>query len=175
MKCFRWFFLLAALLHLPGCDSSDSQGMPLALYENEAGEAVVRHLMETVPDPAPGVPKSWSVVLGELGRNEVFHAASLPFLERFQEGGRRVISASVLTHAEPDHMIIDPERRVAVYVLQLRLMSQRSAELWDVEAAWSYKKFFQRKKFEAAKNSDGKWSAREVALLEGNWEDPGGK
>ncbi len=172
MRWLCWLFLLAgALMLLPGCDSSDSKGMPLAMYENEVGEAVVRHLMATVPDPSPGVPKSWSIVLGEIGRNGVFEPASVPFLERCQEGGRRVISASVLAHAEPDNMIIDPELRVAVYVLQLRLMSQRSAEVWDVEAAWSYKKFFQRKKFEVAKGADGKWAVRETALLEGNWEE----
>ncbi len=169
----KWISMVTALtaaLLLPGCDSSDSKGMPLAMYENDAGAAVIRHLIATVPDPSPGVPKSWSIVLGEVGRNGVFEPASVPFLERFQDGGRRVISARVLTNAEPDHMIIDPELRVAVYVLQLRLMSQRSADIWDIEAAWSYKKHFQRKKFEAEKAPDGTWTVREIALLEGNWE-----
>ena len=172
-RCFLWLCLpVALLLLLPGCDSSDSQGIPLERYENEVGEAVVRHLMATVPDPSPGVPKSWSIVLGDIGRNEVYHAASVPFLERFQDGGRRVISASVLTQAEPDHMIIDPELRVAVYLLQIRLMSQRSADLWDVEAAWSYKKFFERQQFEVSKAPDGKWTVRATARLDGNWPPP---
>jgi hypothetical protein len=162
----------AALLMLGGvgCDSSDSKGMPLAMYENEIGEAAVRHLMATVPDPSPGVPKSWSVVLGEIGRNGVFEPASVPFLERFQEGGRRVISSSVLSHAEPDHTIIDPELRVAVYVLQLRLMSQRSATVWEVEVGWSYKKFFQRRLLEVSQGPDGKWMVKDGAVLDGNWE-----
>ena len=159
------------LMGAMGCDSSDSEGMPLAMYENEVGEAVVRHLITTAPDPSPGVPKSWSIVLGEIGRNGVFEPASVPFLEKFQEGGRRVISASVLGHAEPDHMIIDPELRVAVYVLQLKLMKQRAVGVWDVEAAWSYKKFFQRKKFEVNQGADGKWTVKDGALLEGNWEE----
>lgn len=162
---------LGTMLGLTGCDSSDSQGVPLARYENEVGEAVVRHLMATVPDPSPGVPKSWSVVLGEIGRNGVFEAASVDFLKRFQEGGRRVISASVLTEAEPDHMIIDPELRVAVYVLQLRLMKQRAADLWDVEAAWSYKKFYERKRLEVAKGTDSQWVVKELETLEGNWKE----
>jgi hypothetical protein len=165
----------AALLLLvgAGCDSSDSEGMPLAMYENEVGEAVVRHLIATAPDPSPGVPKSWSIVLGEIGRNGVFEPATVPFLEKFQEAGRRVISASVLSHAEPDHMIIDPELRVAVYVLQLKSMKQRAVGVWDVEAAWSYKKFFQRKKFEVNQGADGKWTVKDGALLEGNWETGG--
>lgn len=171
MKRAGILLVTSAALLLPGCDSSDSKGLPLAMYENEVGEAVVRHLMATVPDPSPGVPKSWSIVLGEVGRNGVFEPASVPFLERFQENGRRVISASVLTHADPDHMIIDPELRVAAYVLQLRLMSQRSAEVWDVEAAWSYKKFFQRLKFEVFKDPHDGWNVRETARLEGNWEE----
>lgn len=169
MRFLSWILGAAAVLCVSGCDSSDSKGMPLAMYENEVGEAMVRHLMATVPDPSPGVPKSWSVVLGEIARNGVFEAASVPFLERFQEGGRRVISASVLTEAEPDHMIIDPELRVAVYVLQLRLMSQRAADVWDVEAAWSYKKFFQRIQYEVTQGPDGVWRAKEVKVLEGNW------
>jgi hypothetical protein len=166
-----WMGLGAALamLGLAGCDSSDTKGMPLAMYENEAGEAVVRHLMSTVPDPAPGVPKSWSIVLGEIDRRGVFEPASVPFLEKFQDGGRRVISASVLSQAEPDNMIIDPELRVAVYVLQLRSMSQRAVDVWDVEAAWSYKKFFQRKRYEVSKGADGKWVVKEGELVEGNW------
>lgn len=164
--------LLLLLPLLTGCDSSDSEGMPLDRYENEVGEAVVRHLIATAPDPSPGVPKSWSIVLGDIGRNETYHAASVPFLERFQDGGRRVISASVLTQAEPDHMIIDPELRVAVYLLQIRLMRQRAADLWDVEAAWSYKKHFQRKQFEVSQAADGTCTVRETALLDGNWETP---
>jgi hypothetical protein len=161
------------LMSVVGCDSSDSEGMPLTMYENEVGEAVVRHLIATAPDPSPGVPKSWSIVLGEIGRNGVFEPATVPFLEKFQDGGRRVISASVLSHAEPDHMIIDPELRVAVYILQLKLMKQRAVGVWDVEAAWSYKKFFQRKKFEVNQGADGKWTVKDGALVEGNWEGVG--
>lgn len=166
------FTRVAACLMMLGvvaCDSSDSEGMPLSMYENDVGEAVVRHLIATVPDPSPGVPKSWSIVLGEIARNGVFESATVPFLEKFQDGGRRVISASVLSHAEPDHMIIDPELRVAVYILQLKLMKQRAVDVWDVEAAWSYKKHFQRKKYEVSKGSDGKWLVKEGELLEGNW------
>ncbi len=159
-----------AMLGGVGCDSSDSEGMPLAMYENDVGEAMVRYLMNTVPDPSPGVPKSWSIVLGEIARNGVFEPASVPFLERFKDGGRRVISALVLTHAEPDHMIIDPELRVAVYVLQLKLMKQRAVGVWDVEAAWSYKKFFQRRIYEIGLEKDGNLVVKEGKLLDGNWE-----
>jgi hypothetical protein len=155
-------------LGLVGCDSSDSQGMPLALYEGELGEACVRFLMETVPDSAPGVPKSWTVVLGEVSRNG-FEPASVPFLERFQEGGRRVISASVLEVTQPDQLTIDPELRVAVTILQLRLFSQRSVDEWDVELAWAYKKFFQRIKAVAVLGADGVWVLRQTEVLEGNW------
>jgi len=176
MSKMRPLLLTAAMplifVALAGCDSSDSSGMPLSMYEGEVGEAAVRHLIATVPDPSPGVPKSWSIVLGEIDRRGVFEAATVPFLERFQEGGRRVISATVLGKAEPDNMIIDPEWRVAVYMLQLRLMTQRSADIWDVESAWSYKKFFQRFMLEVSKDAEGKWSVTQTRVLEGNWEEP---
>jgi len=174
MTVFQWRFGAVALLGLAvcGCDSSDSEGMPLSMYEGEVGETVIRHLIDTVPDPSPGVPKSWSVVLGEIDRRGVFEPASVPFLERFQDGGRRVISASVLGHAEPDNMIIDPERRVAVYLLQLRKMRQQAADQWEVEAAWSYKKSFQRLRYQVLQ-SGGKWKVDETELLDGNWGGEG--
>lgn len=168
-KCVQGLGAALVMLGTVGCDSSDSKGMPLAMYENEVGEAAVRHLIATVPDPSPGVPKSWSIVLGEIGRNGVFEPASVPFLEKFQEGGRRVISGSVLSHAEPDYTIVDPELRVAVYVLQLRLMNQRTADVWDVEVGWSYKKFFQRRMLEVTQGADGKWAVKDGEVLEGNW------
>ena len=124
--------IMPLLLWLPACDSSDSKGVPLSMYENDAAAALIEHMMQTVPDPNPGVPKSWSIVLGDIGRQGVFHAASVPFLERFQQGGRRVISASVLTHVEPDRVRIECGPRGAVYVLKMRIMTQRAVDLWEL-------------------------------------------
>ena len=79
-----------------------------------------------------------------------------------------IISARVLEVTEPNNMIIDPDLRVAVYVLQLRLMTQRGAQDWDVQAAWSYKDFFQRLDLEATQR-DGRWVVTQKSVLDGNW------
>ena len=168
MRLLKSFLPSVCLLALSACDSSDSNGLPLSLYENEVGEAVVDYLIKSVPDPSPGVPKSWTVVLGEIDRSGVFEPATQPFLEKFQKDGRRVISARVLEVTEPNNMIIDPDLRVAVYVLQLRLMTQRGAQDWDVQAAWSYKDFFQRLDLEATQR-DGRWVVTQKSVLDGNW------
>ena len=42
--------LLAACWALVGCHYSDSEGMPVALYESADGEAVLRQLIKELPD-----------------------------------------------------------------------------------------------------------------------------
>jgi hypothetical protein len=169
MRSLAFAPFLALLCCVSGCDSSGDGWLPTSLFEGEAGEAAVRHVMNTVPDPSPGVPKSWSVVFGEIHRSGVFEPASVPFLERLQDGGRRVISASVLETTPPGNIIIDPEHRVAVYMIQLRGLRQRASGLWEAECAWSYKSHFQRLRLELNEGSDGKLTAQTVEVTDGNW------
>lgn len=162
--------LLAACWALVGCHYSDSEGMPVALYESADGEAVLRQLIKELPDPNPGVPKSHAIVLGDVGARGDYKAASVAFMKRFQNTGMRFVSADVLSPNGPDHTIIDPETRVAVYVLQLRLMKQLDASTWSAEVAWSYKKLFERRRYKL-EHKDGQAVVTFVERLEGNWPE----
>jgi hypothetical protein len=160
--------LLIACGTLASCHYTDSQGMPVELYESAEGEAVVRQLLKELPDPNPGVPKSHAIVLGELGARGDYKAASVAFIKRFADTGLRIISADVLSPNGPDATIVDPEQHVAAYVLQIRLMKQIDANTWDVETGWSYKKLFERRRYRV-EQKDGKPVATFVEHIDGNW------
>jgi hypothetical protein len=79
------------------------------------------------------------------------------------------VSASVLTTTPPDNSIVDPELRVAVYLIQIRSMKQTSGNSWQYEAAWSYKKHFQRQSW-TVKEFNGDHQVVAGPVLEGNWK-----
>jgi len=162
--------LMAALVNgLTACGPVDREGTPLANYETSGTEALVREIIRTLPDPNPGVHKSYSIALGEIVRGRDFTAASVPFLKRFDDLKLRVISPTVLTTAPPDDTAIDPDFRVPVFVIQIRFMKQASGNTWDYEAAWSYKKHFQRRSWKVT-GDNGAWKIESGALLDGNWQ-----
>jgi hypothetical protein len=158
--------LLATLcLGLAACDSSDKAPLPLDLYECEAGEAAVRHLISKLPDLNPGVAKSHSIVLGEINRDGMTPATDA-FTARFADLKLKFVNAQKLKDIEPDHTIADPDTRLAAFVLQLRKLQQTSATTWEAEAGWSYKKEFGRLKLRLdAKN--GKTVVVEEVKIEG--------
>lgn len=142
-------------LGLTGCDSSDGGGrMPVSLYENEAGEAALRHLISSLPDLNPGIAKSYSIVLGEINRDGMTPASDA-FTARFADLKLKFLNAQNLKDVPPDHTIVDPETRLACFVLQLRHMQQAGPTAWDIEVGWSYKKEFGRLKLRLEKK-DGK-------------------
>uniref|UniRef100_UPI00378430F8 hypothetical protein n=1 Tax=Prosthecobacter sp. TaxID=1965333 RepID=UPI00378430F8 len=138
--------LLATLcLGLAACDSSDKAPLPLNLYECDAGEAAVRHLISKLPNLNPGVAKSHSIVLGEINRDGMTPASDA-FTARFADLKLKFVNAQNLKDIEPAHTIADPDTRLAAFVLQLRKLQQTSATTWEVEVGWSYKKEFGRMK-----------------------------
>jgi hypothetical protein len=152
--------LFAALcLGLAACDSSDTAKLPLNLYECEAGEAALRHLIAQLPDPNPGVAKSYSIVLGEINRDGMTPASDA-FTARFADLKLKFVNAFLLKDVPPDHIIADPETRLAAFVLQLRTLQQSSATTWRAEVGWSYKKEFGRLKLRI-ESKDGKTSVVE--------------
>ncbi|HYF36335.1 MAG TPA: hypothetical protein VD994_13655 [Prosthecobacter sp.] len=155
---------------LAGCKPVDQHGVRLAEYESDATEALVREILRTLPDPNPGVPKSYAIALGEIVLGRDFTPASIEFVKRFADLKLRIISASVLATIEPDNTIADPEQRIAAYVLQIRVMKRVDAAAWEYEAAWSYKKHFQRKKWRVTLEKDGKYKVEDLGVLEGNWQ-----
>jgi len=79
------------------------------------------------------------------------------------------VSANVLTTTAPDNSIVDPDLRVAVYLIQIRSMKQISGDSWQYEAAWSYKKHFQRLTWKVIGNN-GSHRVEAGAVIEGNWK-----
>lgn len=161
-------FACLCLSALAACTPVDRDGVALNSYETAATEALVREMLRTLPDPNPGVPKSYSIALGEIVKGRDFTAASVPFLKRFDDLKLRLISASVLTTTAPDHSIVDPDRRVAVFLIQVRSMKPAGPETWEYEAAWSYKQHFLRQTWRVSLQG-GQAEVRPLAVLEGNW------
>lgn len=149
--------LFAALcLGLAACDSSDTAPLPLKMYECDAGEAALRHLIGKLPDLNPGIVKSYSIVLGEINRDGMTPATDT-FTARFADLKLKFVNAQNLKDIEPDHTIADPDTRLAAFVLQLRKLQQTSATTWETEVGWSYKKEFGRMKLRI-ETKDGKAS-----------------
>lgn len=164
----RLFLLSLASLTLAACGPVDREGARLDAYETPATEALVRELIRSLPDPNPGVQKSYSIALGEIVSGRDFTPASVPFLKRFDDLKLRLISAAVLTTSEPDRDVIDPDLRVAVFLLQVRLMKQTAPGSWEYEAGWAYKKSFQRKRWKVVEEG-GKYRVEATEVMDGNW------
>ncbi|WP_395735505.1 hypothetical protein [Prosthecobacter sp.] len=162
----RFFLLLSLCLGLAACDSSDTAPLPLNLYECDAGEAAVRHLISSLPELNPGVAKSYSIVLGEINRDGMTPASDA-FTQRFADLKLKFINAQNLKDIEPNHTIADPETRLPAFVLQLRKLQPASASTWEAEAGWSYKKEFARLKL-SLEVKDGKTSVVKAEKLEGS-------
>lgn len=158
---------LLVLTLLTSCDPVDREGASLVDYESAGTEALVREIIRTLPDLNPGVQKSYSIALGEIVRGRDFTAASVPFLKRFDDLKLRIISASVLGTAPPDNTAIDPDFRVPVFVIQIRSMKQTAGNAWEYEAAWSYKKQFQRRQWKVT-SDNGNWKVEPDAVIEGS-------
>ncbi|MHB1081360.1 MAG: hypothetical protein ACYC67_18330 [Prosthecobacter sp.] len=162
----RRLLLLSLCLGLAACDSSDTAPLPLNLYECDAGEAAVRHLITLLPDINPGVPKSYSIVLGEINRDGMT-PASEAFTKRFADLKLKFIDAQFLKDIEPDHTIVESDTRLAAFVLQLRSLQPTSATTWDAEVGWSYKKEFARIRLRLEVR-DGKTSVVKAEKVEGS-------
>ncbi len=162
----RRLLLLSLCLSLAACDSSDTAPLPLNLYECDAGEATIRHLITTLPELNPGVPKSYSIVLGEINRDGMTPASDT-FTKRFADLKLKFINAQNLKDIEPDHTIAESDTRLAAFVLQLRKLQPTSATTWDAQAGWSYKKEFARIKL-SLEAKDGKVSVVKSEKVEGS-------
>ena len=162
----RRFLLISLCLSLAACDSSDTAPLPLNLYECDVGEAAIRHLIATIPELNPGVPKSYSIVLGEINRDGMTPATDA-FAKRFADLKLKFVNAQNLKAIEPDHTIAESDTRLAAFVLQLRKLQPTSATTWDAEAGWSYKKEFARMKLHL-EVKDGKTTVLKSEKIEGS-------
>jgi len=162
----RRLLLLSLCLGLAACDSSDTAPLPLNLYECDAGEAALRHLISVLPELNPGVAKSYSIVIGDINRDGMTPATDA-FTKRFADLKLKFIDAQFLKDIEPDHTIADPDTRLAAFILQLRKLKPTSATTWDAEAGWSYKKEFTRLKLRL-EVKDGKTRVVNAEKIEGS-------
>lgn len=151
----RRFIALAALLVLAACHSSEDAGMPVSLFECDAGEAALRHVIQNLPDLNPGVAKNYSIVLGEISRDGMMTPGTTEFVQRFADLKLDFVNAIDLKAIEPDQIIVDNKNRLATFVLQLRVLRQLSPVTWEAETGWSYKKDFGRAKLRL-ESKDGK-------------------
>ena len=155
---------LLTLLCLTGCDSGQPGSVPQADYVGDLGEAIVRHLIKNLPDPAPAIPKSYCVVTGKG-----LDTTSTDFARRFADLKLRFISGDVLLVTDPDNAVVDPETRLAPIILQIAFIKSSSPASWTADVGWSYKKTFEKQRYEVTQK-DGKYAVIKVTRLEGNWQ-----
>lgn len=167
----RQLLLLLPFLVLPACDSGGDGGPPSVEIESDAGEAVIRHLIAKLPDPAPGVPKVYAIAKGEIFTRGVVTPVSTAFHQRFDDLKLRFVSANSLEETEPDHTIVDSQSRLAPYLLQVRKLASTGATSFDAEVGWAYKKHFERWRC-TLEQREGKTVVTSETRLEGNWDSP---
>lgn len=160
----RRFFALLPCLLLAACHSSENGGMPVTMFECDAGEAVMRHVITTLPDLNPGVAKNYSIVLGEISRDGMMTPATDAFVKRFDDLKLEFVNAINLKAHDPDQIIVDNKKFLATFVLQLRVLRQLSPTTWEAETGWSYKKDFGREKL-MLESKDGKITVMKVEKL----------
>ncbi len=164
----RAIILLPLLLSLAACDSGEPGVMSVREYEGDLGEAVIRQLIKSLPDPAPGVPKNYCVIFGEFARGGAPIPARTDFMRRFDDLNLPFVSATSLKESEPDHALIDQQSGLSPYLLQIRSMKSTSATTWDVEMGWAYKKTFERHSYKV-ELKDGKHTVISSERIEGNF------
>ena len=158
----RLLFLLPLMLLFTHCGAGDPSFVRLGDYECDAGEAVVRHIIKTMPDPAPGLPKEYTIV-----KALDLRAADMDFIRRFSDLGLPIISAEVLSEQEETHFPINPKSGLSPIMIHLQRMKRPNADTYEVDAGWAHKRTFDQRSYRVRKSGD-KWTVEEVAKLGGN-------
>ncbi|HSJ02857.1 MAG TPA: hypothetical protein VK956_10410 [Verrucomicrobium sp.] len=159
-------FLLLSLLVLVACESGEPNKISLDDMEGAEGEAMVRHLIKTLPPIDPEVPKVYTVVKGAH-----LYSTSMAFVKRLDDLKLTFVSGEVLTMRDPDKSIVDPRSGLSPITIQLMEMKSTGTDRWDVVAGWGYKKLFERNKFRLEKTAQG-YQASWLERIEGNYIKP---
>jgi len=162
----RPLLLLSALFLLASCDSGEPNKMSLNDYEGPEGEAVVRHVIKTLPPIAPEVPKVYTVVKGEH-----LQSTSMAFVGRMSDMKLTFISGEVLTMRDPDKSIVDPRSGLAPVTILIQDIKSAEADSFDVVAGWAYKKTYERRRYKLLKSGQG-YDVRTGERIEGNYVSP---
>lgn len=166
MVCRFLLFLCAALL--VACESRDFNEFSLKEIEGDEGEAVVRYMIKTIPDPAPGVPKVYTVVKGDH-----LFSTKMDFVRRMEDLKLTFVSGEVLTTLkDEDRSIVDPRSGLSPIIIQVAKIHRDGINQWDVETGWAYKKIYERHKLKLVKKEDGTFEVTADERLEGNYLPP---
>lgn len=162
----RLLLLLTCSLVLVACDSGEPGKLPLDAYEGPEGEAVVRHMLKTMPNIAPEVPKVYTVVKGPH-----LKSTSMDFVRRMSDLKLTFISGEVLTMRDPDKSIVDPRSGLSPVTILLDDMRIAGQDKWDVIASWAWKKTYERSRFRLTKTASG-YEMSPPERIEGNYVKP---
>lgn len=161
---FRRYFIVLAAVSLAACESREFNQLSLKDYEGPEGEAVVRHLLKTLPDVAPGVPKVYTVVKGPH-----LSSTKMNFVGRMADLKLNFVSGEVLTMMnDPDRSTVDPRSGLAPVTIQLADMRINGSASWEIQAGWAYKKVYERRKLILVKTETG-YEVTKDERVEGNY------
>ncbi len=160
---------LFAFIVLAACDSSEPGGWPLDQLEGDAGEAAIRHVLANLPDPAPGVPKVYCIIIGQMTTIGTVTPARAGFVKRFDDLKLKFVGAGSLKESEPDHAVVDTQSGLSPFLLQIRRIKTLDGSRCEVETAWSYKKQFERHRLEV-EQKDGRCTVLKSERTEGSRE-----
>lgn len=159
-------FLLAFALALVACDSGDPGKLPIEAYEGPEGEAVVRHLIQTLPPISPEIPKVYAIVKGLH-----LSSTSMNFARRFADLKLTFVSAENLAVRDPDKTVVDPRSDTSPVILQIGSIESAGSDKWTVVAGWAWKKTYERRRYTLTKTATG-YEMKDVDRLEGNYVKP---
>jgi hypothetical protein len=151
-----WFLLGL----LASCGGGDPGFVRLKDYESAAGEAAIRHLITKLPDPAPDVPKEYTIMYARDLR-----PVSLEFMERFKDLALPMVHGDALTIEEVTMVPKNPKTGLSPYVLQIAHMHNEPDGSCKVEVGWAYKKAFERHAYILTKDASGQWQVTQEERL----------
>jgi hypothetical protein len=157
---FRIPGALVAFLCFISCGLGDPGYVRPGDYECDAGEAVVRHLIQTAPDLEPQVPEEYCIL-----RSKGLAPVEKSFNERFNDLKKVFVSAEgSVSFKDNLGYPINPKTGIAPTVLHLANMHREADGSYTVEAAWAYKTAFERFKLQVTQK-EGRWQAQVLEKL----------
>ena len=163
----RAFLSSLLVLLAVGCGAGDPSFVRLGNYECDASEAVVRHLVQVIPDVTAGVPKEYSIV-----KALDLRSVDMDFTRRFADTQLIFISSDILSEQPELHYPVNPKSGLSPILVQLRHLKKVSEKEYEIEAGWAYKKTFEMKRFRVTQTGNEPWKVAELARIDGNYEAP---
>ncbi len=135
------------LTGLTGCREYDYDPRDL---ENDVSEAMIRHLLEHLPEMEPEVPKIYTITLSE--------GMAVPrrsFVDRFDDLDIKWVSGNQMILRSEDSRIIDAETRLSPITFQVSSQELQEDGRILVTAAWAYKDLWERREFHVTERDGG--------------------